>query len=113
MKTTILSAITEHGPIKQKDLHDLMNHYARRNEVKPISKRRMRHFIKELLDEGHPIASSCIGYSIINSLSEAMTAKNYMSKPLKARALRANQILHNFNARQYQSGKVNEQIKLF
>ncbi len=108
MKKTILTFIKGYGPIKGRNLLRGVNSF--RSE--PVSERKMRRCIEALIKDGYSIASSSEGYSFIKNLSQAVTAREYMRKPLAARAERANMILANFNASR-QDGPMIEQIRLF
>lgn len=113
MKDTILTAIQVNGPINRKELLIQTNDWIEMfSTERKISDRKLRERIVELIKDGHAIASSEQGYFIIKTLAQAIEARDYMRKPLEARAVRANMILGNFNATR-QNGTMINQLKIF
>lgn len=104
MKEIILTEIKK-GIIKRRDLLHLISQY------EPITDRKMRHLISELIEDGEPIMSSEKGYALIKNEADLADAISYLKVKAKSISVRANMLLRNWN-RQNQSSPVNHQIQL-
>lgn len=119
MKAIILELIQIHGPIKRNDLlmktgskmlnQDLDNRVKVRNL---INDRTMRKLIEQLIRDGHVIASSKKGYSIVTNVRELTEAVEYLKAPLRSASIRANTLIGNYNQK-YQDAPAHLQFKLF
>ena len=83
-----------------------------RQQYPELSDRRMRRLIMELIADGHAIASSEKGYSIITNVRELTEAVEYLKAPARSASIRANTLIGNYDLR-YQDAPANLQFKLF
>lgn len=104
MKEIILIEIKK-GTINRRDLLHLISQY------EPITDRKMRLLIAELIEDGEPIMSSEKGYSLIRNEADLKNAIDYLKVKAKSISVRANMLLRNWN-RNHQSKPINHQISL-
>ena len=100
--------INVNGPIKRKELLT----FIQMSGDEPISDRKMRLIIMELIRDGNAIASSEKGYSIINNVRELAEAVEYLKAKARAISIRGNTLIGNYDLR-YQDAPANLQFKLF
>ena len=118
MKETILKAIEINGPIKRRKLlmiiqnHQVVNSVSKESYIPLIEDRKMRLVIMELIRDGHAIASSEKGYSIITNVRELTEAVEYLKAPARSASIRANTLIGNYDLR-YQDAPANLQFRLF
>ena len=105
MKELILSEIKK-GVIKRRDLLHLIS------IQEPITDRKMRLLIAELIQDGEPISSSEKGYSIIRNVDQLRNAVNYLKQKAKSISIRGNTLIGNYDQK-YQDAPANLQFKLF
>ena len=113
MKETILTAIEVNGPLKRKELLIQVNDWIEMFSTEgKITDRKMRRLIMELIADGHAIASSEKGYSIINNVRQLAEAVEYLKAKARAISIRGNTLIGNYDLR-YQNAPANLQFRLF
>jgi len=107
MKARILSKIQMQGPIKRKDLLVEMQ-----LTYPQLKDRKMRLMIMDLIRGGEPIASSEVGYKMIQNVRELTEAVNYLKSKARSISIRGNTLIGNYDVK-YQDAPANLQFKLF
>lgn len=114
MKETIITAIQINGPINRKDLLVQVNDWIEMfSTERKISDRSMRKLIEQLIREGHVIASSEKGYSIVTNLRELTEAVRYLKAPVITASIRANTLIGNYDRKYQEPIPSSLQFRLF
>lgn len=107
MKEKILFKIQYYGIVKRKKLLTEMQ-----LDYPQLKDRKMRLIIMELIRDGHAIASSEKGYSIIKNVRELTEAVEYLKAKARSISIRGNTLIGNYDQK-YQDAPANLQFKLF
>lgn len=117
MKAIILEIIQNNSPIKRKNLRNMAIAEAFISQHDhgfngDFSDRKMRLLIMDLIRDGHAIASSEKGYSIIQNVRELTEAVEYLKAKARSISIRGNTLIGNYDQK-YQDAPANLQFKLF